>query len=539
MKHADRLATVLATLASPWMPAPAGAQIVEAELDDSRAVRAQKKPEESVRRVYILERDGRRFLRGEPLVEVEPERYGEILWTDERPFQLFVSDLDDPEDVPYRWQDGQRIASSDARIAVLPGKDLAGLRMIAPHLTLANLADEVRERRAAVAELERQRDRCEHGSEAWFDAHFLLLEKERRLQILLERYGFEPAARKLDPDLRRQTRAGAADPRASRGPQALESIRAAETPSRLVDVAQAVSGGQDRFSLHQSTHLRILHDERIDGAKAIQLLTLGEEIIEGFRREFIDPYECSDLIPDRAFSEFWFGPDEDEKHARYLEEYYLLSWGTEEEKREHLRWWGFYPMRSSPPEFLSFGRAPFRDLFGLVAHRVGEQLVRIHFEAYLRDGANPGVEQDWLQEAMGVYMSLEYNGANTTSCTAQRESSVSKAAVLREKERHERPREYHSYLAREFARPLDQLVLRGFGELGLADASRGWSLLCYLASDGQRGQDVLHSACKLSRERASFLEDWREELRWMHGDVEGDPIRELEKLWRATLPGPK
>ena|SRR5688572_27971522 len=138
---------------------------------------------------------------------------------------------------------------------------------------------------------------------------------------------------------------------------------------------------------------------------------------------------------------------------------------------------------------------------------------------------------------MGVYLSLEFLGVSTTSCVSLLDKTVGKAAELRRRSSHERPADYYSSLARESARPLDQLVLKQTGELSAADIAKGWCLLRFLAQgDGERGHEALHSACKLSREKPSFLEAWREQLRWLYAVSEGDPIRALERL---ALPAAK
>jgi hypothetical protein len=508
-------------------PAIARAQVVEVEVRERAAVRGSSQ--------YLLELDGRLVLRGEPVYRVEPDQDGRIGWS-EWGFELFVGDLDEPEDVPYTWKKDERVPRSKARLAEIPAKHLVSIRMVAPYLTLGNLADEVRERRTRIAQLERRRAQAQPGSDAWFDEHYLLLEQHRRLQILLERHGFEPAARKLDPEVRRLSGEASADPRWTRSQEALGSILPREVPARLEEVAARISGGSDRFAVHESRHLRLVHDPRIDVRRARELLTLGEEVIEGFRREFVDPFECPDLIPERIFSEFWFGPDDDAKYARYYEEYYGMSWGTPEQKARSLRWYGTYPARGSPPEFLSYCRAPWRDLAGLIAHRIGDQLESIHFEARLRDGYKPG--QDWLQEALGLHVSLELFGASTTACVSFEEVSSSKG-TSRARTWNERPVDYFRSLASASALPVDQLVLRNLAELDAQDVAQGLSLMRFLLADGARGQDVLHSATRRAREPRTFLSSWREDLRWFYAVEEGDPLEAMEGLWRASLPAEK
>jgi len=519
----------LALAWSLWSAAPVRAQVLEVELADTRAVRAQKK--------YLVVVDGRPRLRGEPVGKVRAEDDGRVKWEESGPFELYVADLEHPEDVPYRWKDGYREAKTEARRVDIPSKDVLAIRMLAPELTLDNLAAEVRERRALSERLERARNACERGSDAWFDAHFVLLEKERRLQFLLERHGFEPAARALDGELERLAQAGAAAPRATRLAEALRSVRAAETPPRLTELAQTLSHGQTTFSLVTSTHVRLVHDQRLDAERARRLVGLAEEVIEGFRREFVDPYECPDLIPERPLVEFWLGPDADEEYAGYLEQYYGLSWGTPEEKRARMGNSAFYPTQDAAPEFLRYvRRAQEEDLPGFVVHHVGQLLARVHFDADLRDGWNQAFDPDWLQEALAYYLSLEYCGANTTTCTSLQNETVSGTAVARRRETNERPGAYLEALAREAARPLDPLVLRDYGELSDADCAKGWSLLRFLAADGPRGQDVLHSACRLSRKGATFLAEWRAELGRILGVEKGDPLAELERRWEQSLP---
>jgi hypothetical protein len=521
--------TLLAALLTLVAPTAAAAQIVELELRDEKALHGQDK--------CALEVDGRWLVRGEPLYAVRPEPDGTIPW-ERWNFELFLADLDEPEDVPYTWKNEQREPRSKARFLEARTTEVLAIRMLAPDLTLENLRDEVRARAAETAVHERSWKDEKKGTPGWFDALYRLLEHQRRRQLLLEHHGFEPAARELDDEMRKLEALAAADARWTRGQEALASVHTVETPERLSAIATDIAGSRDRFVVQESRHLRLIHERCLDPERARALLRIGEEVVEGFRREFVDPFEPPDLVPARIFSEFWFGHGPDEDFVRYLEQYYGYSWGTPEEKARALEPIGRYGFRAKPGVFLSMYKHPGHDLVGLIAHRVGEQLAAIQFEARLRDGYQP--HQAWLDEAVGMHLAFELTGARSMYCCSSSQASVS-AIEVRTRDRSERPASYFLSLARSNPRSLEQLLLRDLVELGPADAGMGWSLLRFLQEDGRRGSAALHAAARLARERATFLAGLREELRGLYGPPAdaGDPIADLERRWRASLPPQK
>jgi hypothetical protein len=516
-----------ALLLTPLLALPGLAQIVEVEVRAEKAVRAQ--------RPYLIERGGRTFLLGEPRWALERDEAGQPVFPAEGFFELdlFVADPEHPEEVPYVWKGERREARWGTREAALPREVLVGIRVLTASLTLETLAADVRARQARIAALERRRAGLPRGSEAWHDAHYLVLDLHRRLQLVLERHGFAAAARALDAEVAKLAKEAGRDPRWARGADARSEFRRLDPPERLVEVAAALSG--PTFTLYESRHLRLVSDGRTDAAEARALLALGEEIIEGFRREHVDPTPLPDRIPERVFVEYWFGPDDDASFVRYYEDYYGLSFGTPEQKEAQRGGRGRYDLLGTPRVALAYYRlGHFDEPRRFFVHRLGDVLAGVHYSDWLGDGHLPRLA--WLTEAGGIETAFEFLGLLGEPCISRRLDSSGKAEA-RPRAWNEHPRAHQLALARACPKPLGQLLQRDLLELGHADLAKGWSLYRFLLEDGARGMGLLTAAGRLARDPATFEHSFAAEVARTYGfRAEDEPLAQLERRWLAWLP---
>jgi hypothetical protein len=228
-----------------------------------------------------------------------------------------------------------------------------------------------------------------------------------------------------------------------------------DTPSDLVAFSQSISGGKIAFKVQESMHIRIVYRTEIDDERVKALLEFGEEAIDGFRGDCVDPYVdegFEDKIPDRMFSEFWFGPDDESEHERYLSGYYRFTWGPD--KAEILKVSGTAMLRALPPEALHCWK--YRDdldLEGLVAQVSGWRCCNFSLTKSL--------DQAWLLEGAAFYVSLEFFGRNNVTCKGFKKTHY----VHEEKKEGERDmrmgmRDFYNSLALELGPPIDKLAAK-------------------------------------------------------------------------------
>jgi len=525
------LRTLLGLLALAALARAAGAQIVEVELATARAA--------GTARSLVLERDGRPCLRGE-LTEALDTWLGPggALLRDGGTLGLFTIDPADPEDVAYRLEDGVRRARKGQRRVEIEVADVRALRLVGGRLPAWVLAQELGRRERLRKALEARRDREPAGTPAWLALQRELVDRLRSTQRLLRVHGFDPAADAREKDVARALRGLGPWPAEQRLAAVRASPRRVDTPAALVAAAQEISGGADVFTVHASTHLRIVQDGRLGEARALELLGLGEEVLEGLTRAVAEAHGCARELPARVFAEFWFGPDGDDAYRRYFERYYGLDWGEGSVRARRLEASGTYPVRSEAPELLSYYRAGReRDPLGLVAHRVGEHFAQVHFEELLERGPSPR-SLDWVTESFGLHAALELLGTSTTSCTSFLERSLGAEEEARRRDPYENPAEVWRARA-SGGRPVGTLVAKDMAELTGADVAYGRWVLIAAEAEGEPGlapevlHRVLHALGEAARTPETFLARWGAALAELLEVQEGDPVAALEARLRV------
>ena len=147
------------------------------------------------------------------------------------------------------------------------------------------------------------------------------------------------AAKDLEKAVGKEERRGREEALAARGKAAEDSFRKAEPDPQLVQSSRG-SIDADRIQCFETVHLRVtttpalLPPEDLEAA-----LRFGEQAIELFRKELLDPYEAEDFpdrILDKVFAEWILVPFRDEMFRGVSEQYMGSNWSRDVEARQRI-----------------------------------------------------------------------------------------------------------------------------------------------------------------------------------------------------------
>jgi len=525
---------VLGTLVSLSFLGPAAeraqAQVVALFLKDEKAA---KKFEE---RVVMI--NGRHAVLGEPKVGISVD--GNTINRDPKVMiELWVADPDDPSIPAYEL---------DRKGEVQPGSKKTILRVDGSALSTENYAAIVmrdesvpslsREfvlRRKMIDDFRAERDKLDRTTTEWAAHHTRVVTEMEGLRTWLANTLWPKFAEKYDKEIAKEAKAHKGQAVRARHDKALASLATVETPAQLVELSQELSSGADRFHVRETQHLRLTFIDSIEPEAAEAALKLGEEVIEGFRTRFVDPYlgdDYEDRIPDGLFIEFLFTPDDAEKYIGYTRGLWRIDWGQNQEER--LTNAGGRTDGSTKSPYRSYWKTrENQDLEGIVCHQLGHALAGLHY------GPSGSIKMDWLSEAMGYYLSFEVLARNTVTCKGF--DSTRSGYVKKERERTEGEktigegrRDLYNAIALELGRPIDQFARKTLFELDDADLAKSWSFFDYIArAEGKPGQLWLRAAGEHSQNEKTFLTEWRKDAAAILGVGEADAFKAVEERWRA------
>ena len=479
---------------------------------------------------------GRLVIIGEPKLGITCSQNGiNKIGGSEAKNEMYVADPADPSFVPYKWEDGRRVKNGKRSVCVFSGDDFPKLSYIDRLQTLEGLALEYAQRGREIEQLEEQRDTFERGDAAWFGFHAKMLARLERLHSWLINMGYAEAAKKMVRRLDQQKKTVSREATAEREKKALDSISKAETPERLEAAAEKISDGKHRFHARESQHIRMIYSDKLSDSEAERGLALGEEIIEAFRKEFVDPYRDEnyrDYIPDSLFAEFFFCPPDDSSYEGYRVEYYGSAWERDHaEERKKMSGSNFRIGRGVTVSYWKLQEQ--RDVEGIVAHRLGHLLANLH---YNRGNAND--TQAWLSEAVGYYVSLGHLGRNSVTCFQWSEPTYAQPEKrATEKTAQLGLRGYFNELALKDGPSIDALAIKQLWQIGDADFAKAWSFYDYVAMKlGRAGQEWLRNTCLAgsSTRQSDFMRRWRAFSEELLPVPEGrDVFAALDEQWRA------
>ncbi len=517
--------SLVAFVVAALLSASASAQILAVHFKDQKAANKLKD--------HLILFKGEYVLVGEPYenIKFDAEK-NSIVRVPNQELRFLVADPDDPSKIPYKWEGENRVITAKRQIIGVPESAAGDIDMFMRDDNLSSLARMYAERKQLVDDALDARDAQAKGSPRWMNSHQKLLSQMERLRSWLDSTMFPRAADKLDKEIVKQRKVVAADAIASRGAAAKASIKPATVSMSLLAASQKVSGGTDIFKMMESTHCRIIYRDFFSDERIAALLEFAEDAVDGFRVDFVDPYldeSFEDYIPDHIFAEWFFGPDDVTKFERYYVDYYGQSWGEDKSIFEKVQGVGF--VSASSPEYVHHCRsADNSDLEGQVAHNLGHDLASIHF-----DHKRVGMNQDWLQEAVGYYIALEWFGRNTVSCYAPENPGVyaGKKKQEGEKTNQQGLREWFNALALEKGPKVDRLVLMKLFDFDDPTLAKSWSLFDFIAKKcGKEGQLWLRACCDASRTKATFIADWRKKSEEIWNVQGRDVFDVMEAKWR-------
>jgi hypothetical protein len=516
---------------------PLQAQILRVHFKDDKAEKKFKK--------YTSVLNGESVFIGEAvpgggvLIEFKGGQLSGVTHKSNADNDFFVLDPSDPSKVPYKMENGEPVALKKTSIVTINGKYIDRLSVMMRSETIETIAREYRLRNGRVEELMAARDSYEKGSVEWFAQHNLMLGGYERLISWLESVSFTELAEKTEKDYLKEAKKVAEEATRMRAQRALDSVKMIGTPDELAKAAQASGADKYHFKIQESQHMRMVYlTERISDAQAAELLAFGEKVIEGFRNQFVDPYVSeafTERVPDGLFQEFYFGPEEVAFHEQFCPAYFGISWGTPEQKARSFESTGNRKLRGTEPRLLDLWRLPQNeDLEGIVAHTLGHSLADYHF-----NGDPAGMEQAWIEEGLGYYLSFEFLGRNSVTCKEFRETIyVNDKGKEGYKEAQMGYRDILTAVALDEGERIDRVMLKRLVDMENPDLAKSWSFLEYLARQGGlTGQRWMRAACEAARNRGTFLEGLRKFSEEIFGVTGEDVFKVMDDRWRKYAEG--
>lgn len=489
----------------------------------------------------LFEWKGEKVVLGEYRAGGERAADGSLTWKENARLEFFVADQSDPSRLPYVLDGGGVKKAVKKQVVAISVERIDYLEVFVRDESFYTLSMEYERRMAAIEKSKRARKEASKGSSEWFAHHSRLLHQLETLQVWLRQTGYVVAANKLSRDLLRERKAGDSATH-ERLETALASVKPGVVPDELVEAARRVCGKHLTFSLMESQHIRLFYHDGIPEAQARRLLELGEQAIETFRKEMVDPYrgeDFLDLIPDRQFIEFFFGADNKTYHEKLLEEFYGQGWGSGEQRRQSLEASG--SARRLKDRDLKYWRIhEQQDQEGVIVHGLGHALSRRHYRI-------TGDGQDWLEEAAGYHLSFEVLNRNNVTCSAfkppEQGHTVAKGPGG-SKKKEEDPqsqvrlrglRDVMAGVAFHAGTPMDRLIPKNLYDFGDEDTSKSWAFYHFVVKElGKSGQVWLRGIHPIIFEH-DFLVKLRLLTEATFTDLQGDAMTLLEQRWKDYI----
>jgi hypothetical protein len=416
--------------------------------------------------------------------------------------------MEDPAACPYKFQKGEKVRSGSKAVASVSGPDIEGISIHIPDQSIFGLSQEYLRRSEEIDELEKERDSRKRGTKEWSQTQARLIQAMERLRSWMDGTLYSRAAKKYAREIEGEMKA-AREASAQRFGLAKASIKAVDVPEEFTRVAKEVYGDAVVFRWQESQHARIAFREDLGVERIRALLELVENLIEGFRVLFVDPYiaeDFEDYIPEERFVEWFFGPEDIATFEPFCLKYYGARFPEGPSKEARMRLTGHNTRRAKV--FIGMWRiGEQNDLEGIVAHQMGHHLVNVH---YNQDRAADVA--DWLYEGVGNWLSLEYLGRNNVQCIDFQPAKYTKKAADNSEETGlfmGTADTYHR-LALAKGPPIDQLALRQLSDFDDPAVAKSFSVFNYVAkTQGEKGQRWLRNCCVAAGARKSFISQWR------------------------------
>ncbi|NQU49554.1 MAG: hypothetical protein HQ519_12970 [Planctomycetes bacterium] len=468
---------------------------------------------------------------------------GDYTWDSAQRSEWFIADPDDPLSLPYKVKDGARGKANKKQVVGIQNSHLDGLKPFAQNNSFYGISLEYKDRMARMDELRELRDSSDKGGKEWMAAHWVLLDGYESMHMWLSGMGYPGAAKKLKKESDRQRKVVAKEAEEEQRKRAIQGVGKVEVPSKLNADAERL-GLKTRFKMQQSQHFRITYHTGIKDTQVVHCLKLAERCLAGFRAQFVEPYlaeDFQDLIPDNLWLEWHFGPDNTKVHTLLYEEHYGMSWGPRKEERMKLH--GSRNYRGGEnPLYLCYWRIENEgSLSGIITSNLGTISATVHFRT-----ANTQVSVDWLEQAMGYWMSLEFLGRNSVTEKAfdwgveDDDHTVSRREDdKKDKETVAEPNlsigEKRLYLESALAEgvPFNVLIQTQLFDMKRGDVAKSWAMYDFLTRTyGREAQVFLRDMGKFAREGGPFQEKVRKAGDAALKNSGQDLFRMLDEAWK-------
>jgi hypothetical protein len=473
-----------------------------------------------------------------------------ITWNDKRNSTIpagvrsewFVANSSDPTKLPYKVKDGARGKAVKKQVVTIPNEKIQNIQMFMDNNSFYGLSLEYQDRIRQLDQLRDQRDEFEKGGKDWKSAHWQLLDAYEGMIGWLSSTGYSGAIKKIKKESDRQRKVVAEAAEEERRKRAIQDVGEVEVASELNQSCEKL-GLKVRFKKKHSQHFIIYYNTKIKDVQIEHCLKLAERALGGFRAKFVEPCldeNFPDLIPEGQWIEWHFGPDDLEAHEKLLEEHYGLSWGARKEERlkskgTRVHRGGEYPL------YLCYWRiGQGSDLHGIVANNLGVHLAKQHYRSNYTQ-----VPIDWIEQAVGYWISLEFLGRNSVTERSFDWGEEEGGTVSRRKDDKKEKEtvadpvlaigERRLYLEGALAEgvPLSVLMQTRLFDMKRGDVAKSWAMYDFLTKTyGRDAHIFLRSMGNAAREGGPFQEKLREIGDPLFETKGKDLFRMLDEAWK-------
>ncbi len=459
--------------------------------------------------------------------------------------EWFIGDPGDPTKLPYKVKDGTRGKAIKKQVVGIQNSQIDKIALFVDNNSWYGLSMEYKDRIRHLDGLRDVRDDFEKGGRDWQAAHWRLLDGYEGMIGWLSSMGYHDAVKKMIKEAERQRKVVSKAAEEARRKRAIKSVGKVEIPKELNASCERL-GLKVRFKMQQSQHCRIYYHTGIKDVQIEHCLKLAERAMAGFRAKFVEPYladDFQDLIPENMWLEWHFNPPNREAHEKLYEEHYGMSWGPRKEER--LKSDGTRSYRGGENAlFLCYWKIQQENsLDGIVANNLGVHLATLHYRT-----ANTQISMDWLEQAVGYWISLEYLGRNSVTEKAfdWGEQEDDHTVSRREDDKKEKEKETVAepplsvgekrlYLEGALAEgvPFHVLMQTRLFDMKRGDVAKSWAMWDFLTSTyGGEAQVFLRSMGKFAREGGGFQEKLRKVGDPLFENQGQDLYRMLDEAWK-------
>jgi hypothetical protein len=513
---------VLAALASS-----ASAQILKIEFKDPKKAKNYKD--------NCIEVNEELILVGEAKSGIELKLEENKITYSPKTNELWVTDMNNPKVCPYKVDaKGEKQRGAGKCVISINGDDIKNIQVFMKDQSFWGMSKEYARRDDEIDDLKKQRDASHKGTREWKDRENAVIQAMERMKSWLEETLYKRAAKRVAKEIDAESKA-AKEANAQRLALAKASIKLVATPDDLTKVAKECWGDAISFHTQESMHVRMVYREDVGDERVKSLMELAENLIDGFRVSFVDPYvsdDFKDYVPDdKMFAEYFFGPDEMPPFENFCKKYYGHAIAEGAHRDEMLKMTGFPFHRGTAPAYVNPSRTKNdSDFEGIVTHQMGHWLVNLHYnQDRMSDVA------DWLYEGVGNWLSLEYLGRNTVQCVQFRDLEYAKKLKGQTGETNllKGTADLYHRLALDKGPTVDQLALKKLAQFEDEDIAKAFSFFSFIAKmqQGEKGQRFLRACCNAGGVQG-FLQQWRKKADEIFGVSGADVFKKVEDDWK-------